>query len=398
MLKLQEVSYGQDEIKEVIDSLLSGYITMGKKNKQFEKDWNDWLGSKYSVSCNSGSSANLLMISTLKSPLLNYGINDGDNIIVPAASWSTTYFPIIQNNLKCNLVDIDSETLTIDTSKIEEVINERTKAIFAVHLVGNVCQMDKLKEICKKYNLILLEDCCESHGAEWNGQKVGTFGLASSFSFMFAHHISTSEGGMVSCDEVDFSNVLKIQRAHGWIRDIDLNSYELLESNLIGNDIDRRYLFVDTGYNMRMTELQAAFGIHQVKKLNGFIDIRRNNIKIFSEMIIEKNLEEKIRTMCQYPQTNPSPLATPIICTNKKDKENMVKNLEKANIETRPIASGNITRHPFFDNYKDNFIINDNLENANKIHDYGFWIGNNQSICADDYVQVIDIIEKSFKV
>jgi CDP-6-deoxy-D-xylo-4-hexulose-3-dehydrase len=397
MLKLQEVSYGNEEIKEVIDSLLTGYITMGKKNELFENNWNKWLGTTRSATCNSGSSANLLIISALCSPLLKDHFEKGDNIIVPATAWSTTYFPIIQNGLQCNLVDIDPKTLTIDVDKIEEAINSKTKAIFAVHLVGNVCEMNRLKEICKKHNLILIEDCCESHGAEWNNKKVGSFGLASSFSFMFAHHCTTGEGGVVSCNDTSLDNIIRIKRAHGWIRDVKDENYKKAVKKSVDNEIDDRYLFVDTGYNVRMNELQASFGIHQLNKLDNFIKIRRSNFNSFKQLIKDKRLQNEIQTMESYPESNPSPLAIPIICNSLRDKQRVVKDLEKHGVETRPIASGNIVRHPFFWNYGDNFIINDDLEGANLVHRQGFWIGNNQSITADQYVSVMNIIDYSLR-
>jgi dTDP-4-amino-4,6-dideoxygalactose transaminase len=208
MLKLQEPSFGKEEILEVLDSFLSGNISMGEKNKKFEEKWVEWLGSKYTSSCNSGSSANLLIFSALKSHLFNHRLKDGDEVIVSPVSWSTSYFPIIQSNLKCNLVDVDLNTFNIDVDKIEENINEKTKVIMIVHLVGSPCNMDKILELCNKYNLILIEDCCESYGALWDEKKIGTFGLASSFSFMFAHHMSCSPDTPIPY--IDGNNSFKI--------------------------------------------------------------------------------------------------------------------------------------------------------------------------------------------
>jgi len=389
MIRLQAPSYDKDEILEVMESLLSTYVSMGKKNILFEEKWNTWLGSVESSTCNSGSSANLLIFSVLKSPLSKYDLRDGDEVIVPAIGWSTTYAPIIQNNLKCRIVDVKKDTLTIDENLIEKTITSKTKAIMCVHLLGNPCNMDKILNICKQYNLILIEDCCESHGATYNGKKVGTFGLASSFSFMFAHHISTAEGGMVSTNDLEFNDSVRIIRAHGWLRDIKDKKYkEKIESQ--NQNVNKDYLFVDLGYNLRMNDLGASFGIHQVDKLDNFISIRRNNHFNFIKEIKEAFLDDIITTISDSHNSKISPLALPIICKSKKIKQKILENFD-GKVEYRGIASGNIIRQPFIKHYKNSFIY-DECPNADYINDNGFWIGNHQAITENDYFNVCKLI------
>jgi len=395
MLKLQTPSFGKEEILEVMDSLLSGYITMGEKVKKFEEKWREKSGTFHAVSCNSGSSANLLIISALKSPLMNLDWKDGDEIIVPAVAWSTTYFPIIQNNLVCRVVDSDVTTLNIDVDKIEAAINKKTKAIMIVHIAGSPCNMDKVVKLCNRYELFLIEDCCESNSAKWGEKKVGTFGGASSFSFMFSHHITTAgEGGMACTNNPQLNNVIKIQRAHGWIRDLDPLTRDYYKKQ--NPNINSDFLFVDTGYNVRMTDLQASFGLHQLNKLDNFVHHRRVAHKYLCNLILENNLDQYVDILKDRNKAYLSPFAFPMIARTIDIKNRLLEGF-KTKVETRSIAAGNVMRQPFILNYKNFFKTNDPLIGANKITDNGFWIGNHQNITPKDYEKVIDIMKKVLK-
>jgi CDP-6-deoxy-D-xylo-4-hexulose-3-dehydrase len=333
------------------------------------------------------------MISALKSHL--YGkLEDGDEIIVPAVSWSTTYAPIVQNNLVCKVVDVNLSSLSINTEKIEEAITPKTKAIFCVHLAGMPCNMTEMVRISEKHNLILLEDCCESHGATWCGQKVGTFGLASSFSFMFAHHISTAEGGMVSTSDPRLNDVVRIIRAHGWLRDVIDNDYkEALQKE--SPHINKDYLFVDFGYNLRMTDLGASFGIHQMDRLDAFIERRRANHYYFCRRIIVEGLDKYIQIILEQENQKVSPLSFPIIANTVEIKDKILAVFE-GKVEYRGIAGGNITMQPLMDHYREGFVYDD-LPNADLICNNGFWIGNNQSASSEDYEKIIVMLKQSLE-
>lgn len=391
-MKLQFPSYGQDEIDEVNKCLDSTFITMGERNKLFERLWNEWLGSQYSSSCNSGSSANLLIFSSLMSKLFYNHLNVGDNVIVPSTSWSTTYFPIIQAGLNCNVVDIDLNTLNIDIDKIEDSITPETKAICCVHLVGNPCNMDKIQELCKKHNLILIEDNCEGVGAKWGDKKTGTFGLASSTSFMFAHHLATSEGGMISSSDSMFDDIVRIKRAHGWLRDI--KNKDLIEQYKKENpEIDSMFLFVDDGYNFRMCDILASFGIHQIKKIDTFVQIRRRNHFYMLNRLREEKLSDYFYLVYEDKPAKLSPFSFTFVCKEPNMRERILKAFTANGIEHRGIAGGNITKQPFIKHYSDKFIVKNECKNSEYVKNNGFWVGNNQHLTEIDYEKVIKIIK-----
>ena len=257
--------YSWQEVCEALDSMLSMQTTMGKKVKKFEESFAKYIGSKYAIMVNSGSSANLLALSVLSNPSFGSGIiKKGDEIITPATTWVTTVYPIVSIGAKPVFVDIEMGTYNIDTQKIEKAITKKTKAIMLVHLLGYPCNMTQIKNIAKKHNLLLIEDTCESHGAEFNGKKVGSFGDLSTFSFFASHHITTMEGGMLVTNNPKIYELGKSIRTFGWTR--DLKNKKTLEKKY--SNIDTRYLFLNMGFNMRPTEIQGAFGIHQIKKLD----------------------------------------------------------------------------------------------------------------------------------
>jgi CDP-6-deoxy-D-xylo-4-hexulose-3-dehydrase len=228
---------------------------------------------------NSGSSANLLAASILSNARFPRRLAPGDEVIVPAVAWSTTYFPLAHVGAVPVLVDVNLETFTIDPGAAEAAVTARTRALLPVHLLGNPCDMERLLHLAQRRDLFLIEDACEAHGAQFNGRMVGSFGNIGTFSFYFSHHISTIEGGMLVTSDDRVADLARVLRAHGWQRDMKT---KVPVSDSI---LDPRYLFVNLGYNLRPTELQGAFGVHQVGKLEGFIRTRRENAEYWNSSL-----------------------------------------------------------------------------------------------------------------
>ena len=241
--------------------MLSTRLTFGPKTKKFEAAFSKIVKSRYSMYVNSGSSANLLAFSVLTNPYFKR-LKPGDEVIVPALSWSTSVWPIIQCNLKPVFVDINKETMNIDVSKIEKAITKRTKCILTIHTYGNAAEIDKLLKLKKKYGLFLIEDTCESLGTKFKGKYCGTFGDIGTYSFYFSHHLTTVEGGMMVTKNKEISNIAKMLRAHGWIRDLENKEKKVRKKY---SKIDKKFLFTNIGYNIRGSEIGAAIGLIQLK-------------------------------------------------------------------------------------------------------------------------------------
>ncbi len=275
-IPLQIPSYGSEEVIEALESLLTTWVTMGKKVQMFEDEFAKYLGAEHAVMVHSGSSANLLALSILSNDALCKRIVQGDEIITPATTWTTTINPIADIGALPVIVDVDLDTFNINTDAIRSAITEKTKAIMPVHLLGNPSNIEEIMEIAQEKDIFVIEDTCESHGAELNGKKVGTFGDIGTFSFYFSHHITTIEGGMVVTNNEDYFELAKSLRVFGWAR--NLKNYE--EHTRKHPNIDKRFLFVNRGFNFRPTEIQGAFGIHQIKKLDKFIENKTRKCKI----------------------------------------------------------------------------------------------------------------------
>ena len=334
--------FGSDEVIESVESLISTWVTMGKKVKTFESQFKDYVGQKDALMVNSGSSANLLALSALSSPNFDNRIKQGDEVVCPAVTWSTSVYPILNVGAKPVLVDVDLDTLNVSPETIENAITPRTKAIMAVHLMGNPCQTDKIKQIADKREINLIEDCCEAHGAKIGNKSVGSFGICSTFSFFLSHHITTIEGGMVLTNNDTVFDIATAQRAHGWIR-------EMRNADKIAKefpDVDKRFLFYETGFNLRPTEIQGAFGIHQMKKLDGFVKIRRNIAKEWNESLNE--FKDYLILPEERDGTTHSYFAYPITIKENApfSRKEITEFLESKLIETRPIAGGNLTEQP----------------------------------------------------
>ena len=377
--------YGSKEVIESLESLLSMKTTAGTKVRKFEKKFSNYIGGKYGIMVNSGSSANLLALSILSNPLLKNRIKPGDEIITPAVTWATTVYPICNINAIPRIVDVNLCDYTIDPDSIEKAINKKTKAIMIVHLLGNPCNMKAIVKIAKKHKLWLIEDACEAHGAKFSGKHVGTFGDLATFSFFASHHITTMEGGMITTNNKMLNEIGKSMRTFGWSR--DLSSKKQLEKKY--PNIDSRFLFVNTGFNFRPTELQGAFGIHQIGKLEKLVKLRITNaeywnkkLKIFSNLLLTKKDVGRRKSYLFYPIT---------VKKNKFfKKKDLVNELEKHGIETRSVMAGNITKQPVAKILK--LKKSGDLKNSDYIHENSFVIGNHHGIGEKQRKFVTDII------
>jgi len=390
-IPLMVPTYGWEEVNEAIESLLSTWVTMGKKVSEFERLFSEYIGVRHGLMVNSGSSANLVALSVLTNPLLKNPIKPSEEIIVPACTWSTSIYPILNVNAMPVLVDVDLGTYNIKIEEIEKAITDKTRAIMPVHLLGNPCDMKRIMEIADEHDLYVIEDACESHGAEVNNKKVGSFGDMSTFSFFFSHHISTIEGGMVLSNNEEMIETAKPIRAHGWIREMKYK--EKIAQNF--PNIDSRFLFYNTGFNLRPTDIQGAFGIHQIKKLDKYIELRRKNLLYWNN---------ELEKYCEYfilhetlPGAKNSSFSYPI--TLKEDtpftKQELTSFLESKKIETRPIAAGNIASQPAMKHFPYKQI--GNLKNSTTILERGFFIGNHHKIGSDEREYVVECIEEFMK-
>ena len=364
---LASSTWNEEEILAIQDVIQSGKYSMGENVAQFEREFAEYIGSKFAVMVNSGSSANLALLSACRFAN-NQKLQPGDEIIVPAVSWSTTYYPVSQIGCVLKFVDIDIDTLNIDISKIEEAITPKTKAILVVNLLGNPANWDSLKAIAELYNLILLEDNCESLGAEFGGKKAGTFGLGGTFSTFFSHHISTMEGGLIATDDLEFYQTMKSIRAHGWTRDLPPENHVF---NKTGDKWDDLFRFVIPGYNLRPLEMEGAIGSCQLKKLPGFIAARRENAVYFKDQIASF---ESFRTQKEIGKSSWFGFSIILEGRMQGKRKQLVAELEKAGIESRPIVTGNFTRNPVIKHLEHASI--PELPGANLIHDHGLFVGN----------------------
>lgn len=363
---LSVVSYDVEEILSALDSLCSFRTTMSEKTTKFEMEFSKYLGCKESVMVNSGSSADLLMAFALVNPEAGL-LKPGDEILVPSLTWPTQIWSAMMAGLKIKFVDTDPATLNLSLDDLKSKITPQTKALFLVHIMGNPCDMDMILDLCKEHRLLLIEDCCESLGSKFDGRLVGTFGLASSFSFFFSHHITTMEGGMISCENEQLSDMFRLLRAHGWAR--NLKYLKVKEQN----GIDPRYMFLNWGFNVRPTELQAGFGLEQIKRLPHFNEHRKKNTARFIKYLDAH--KSFLQIMKVHPKAECSWFALPMMlapdCPFKK--EDLLSHLEREGVETRPIVAGNILRQPACQVFPE--LRYSDLPGTNLVHDQGFYVG-----------------------
>lgn len=360
-------TWGREEFDAIQKVIASNRLTIGPHVAAFEEAFAAYHGRKYAVMVNSGSSANLVSVAALfykkERPLLR-----GDEVIVPAISWATTYHPLQQYGLKLKIVDVDLQTINMDCRQLEAAIGPHTRAIVGVSILGNPAALDVMRRFADERGLYFLEDNCESMDAELAGRKAGTFGHISTFSTFFSHHISTMEGGLVTTDDRELFELVKSMRAHGWIRDLPPDSL-LFEKR--DDDFYEAYRFILPGYNVRPIELSGAIGIEQLKKLPAMTAERRKNWKLFQSLFTGDN-----RFIIQQENGKSSAFSFTIILNPeaKLSRANVMQALKRADIGYRIITGGCITRHDVIKHY--DYACVDDLPNANVAHDHGFFVGN----------------------
>ena len=364
--KLATSTWDELEIKAIHDVIENDKFSMGPKVEAFEKQFAKFFKSKYAVMCSSGSTANLLMVASLffaKKPKLKAG----DEIIVPAVSWSTTYFPLQQYGLKLKFVDIDLESLNYNLVDLESAVTEKTRAIMVVNLLGNSNNFNKINKIIHNKDIVLIEDNCESMGAKFEGKFCGTFGLMGTFSTFFSHHMATMEGGIILTDDEEFYHILLCLRAHGWTRNLPNKNHVVEKSD---NWFEESFRFVLPGYNVRPLEMSGAIGIEQLKKLPLFINQRRKNAELFINLFADDK-----RFLIQKEIGESSWFGFSLIIVDELiNRYEIIDLLTKNNIDTRPIVTGDFTKNEVMRFFK--YEIHKTLENADYLHKNGFFVGN----------------------
>lgn len=381
--KLASSTWDQKELDAIQSVINKDMYTMGSSVKKFENNFSTFLNTKYSVMVSSGSAANLLATAALfftKNPKLKRG----DEVIVPAVSWSTTYFPLHQYGLKLKFVDIDLETLNYDLDALESAISSSTKMIMVVNLLGNPNNFDKINKIVEGTDIFFIEDNCESMGASFNGKQAGTFGIMGTFSTFYSHHMATMEGGFITTDDEELYHILLSIRAHGWTRNLP-------KKNKVSNKSDdwftESFRFVLPGYNVRPLEMSGAIGVEQLKKLPSFLKNRRKNAKLFVSLF--KNHSDFI---IQKEISSSSWFGFSLIIkpSSSLKREEVVDRLKKANIECRPIVTGDFTQNEvmkYFD-----YEIHGELKNARYLHENGLFVGNQQVLIYDEIKYLHEVL------
>jgi CDP-6-deoxy-D-xylo-4-hexulose-3-dehydrase len=371
-------NFSEEEIEAATSVMRSGRYTMGEKTRAFETAFADWVGAKHAVMVNSGSSANLLLTEAILRPLHGSPrLKSGDEVLVPALSWPTTVWPLVQLGLVPVFVDIDPITLAIDVEAAKRALSPRVKGMFLIHVLGQAANMKVLTAFCKDHDLVLMEDCCESLGSYHQNVHVGLFGSGGTFSHFFSHHLTTMEGGSIVTNDDQLADDLRGMRAHGWSRDrSDKKHWEEKNPHL-----DPRFLFVQTGYNVRPTDIQAAVGLVQLKRLDGFLDSRRQYASE-AHALTQKHApwirligNEKLAHVSSRKERTHSWMTLPFVLDKKSpvNVEKVKEILESHGVETRPIIAGNLVKHPVMSRITSR--VAGEMTNSNDILDRGFMIG-----------------------
>jgi CDP-6-deoxy-D-xylo-4-hexulose-3-dehydrase len=368
-----------DALQSVITT---GMFTMGPKVFEFEKQFASYLGAKYCVMVNSGSSANLLMVAALyysKNPDL--ALKSGDEVIVPAVSWSTTYYPLHQYGLKIKFVDIDLQTLNYDLDKLEKAVTDNTRLIMAVNLLGNPNDFDRIKTIIAARKITLIEDNCESLGAEFQGKKAGTFGVMGSYSSFFSHHISTMEGGLISTDDDELHHILLSLRAHGWTRNLPKVNHVCSDKS--DDPFKESFRFVLPGYNVRPLEMSGALGIEQVKKLPALIAERRKNAALLQTVMRD---HPKVLIQQEIGASSWFGFSLVIRPGVSLTRDELLIKLNAIGFEVRPIVAGNFAKNEVVKYF--NSEVSGSLTNADHLDANGLFIGNHHYSIEDAMSQL----------
>jgi len=376
-------TWNDKEIQAIQSVIEKDIYSMDSNVTQFEQDFTKFINRKYCVMVSSGSAANLIATAALfytKNPMLERG----DEVIVPAVSWSTTYFPLYQYGLRLKFVDIDLDTLNYDLNALSSAISGQTKMIVVVNLLGNPNDFDAINKLIRDKDIILLEDNCESMGAEYKGKAAGSFGLVSTFSTFYSHHISTMEGGFVTTDNEELYHILLSLREHGWTRRLPKQNHI---SNKGNDDFEESFRFVLPGYNVRPVEMSGAVGIEQLIKMPTFLKQRRDNARVFVELF-----RNHPNFFIQKDVDNSSWFGFSLVIKPQSQiaRKNVINKLRENKIECRPIVAGNFTKHEVIKYF--NFVIHNQLDNADLIHKNGFFVGNHHFDIQDKIEYLYNIL------
>ena len=378
MITLVKDTIDNSDIDRLVDWLKTyPRLTKGKVTLELEKKYSDWIGRKYSIFVNSGSSANLLMLSALQQG--KYLKNN--KIVVPSVAWATDLAPVMQLGLHPILCDSNMRDLSADLTHLEKIFQEESPSVLMfVSVLGLVPDMNRLVELCSKYDVILLEDTCESMGCEYRDKKLGTFGRMSSFSTFFGHHISTIEGGFVSTDDADLYDILVSIRSHGWDRDLSAETQLKLQQDWDVSEFDAMYTFYYEGFNFRSTDLQAYIGLAQIDKLTTWGARREKNLYRYQDLI--QNDYWKPTTDLNDFNSN---FAYPIIHPNR---DNIVEKLQENRVEVRPMICGSMGTQPFYVKKYGELL----LPNVTEIDSYGFYVPNHPQLTEDEINFICKIV------
>lgn len=379
MIPLVRDTIDKEDIDNLIDWLSTyPHLTKGSITPKYEEKWANWLGTKHAVFVNSGSSANLLMLYAL---VATGRLEVGDKVVVPTVSWSTDLAPVVQLGLTPVLCDCNMIDLSIDINHFKEIIEkERPKALMLVSVLGMVPQMNELVDLCNSNGIALLEDACESLGSKFRGKNIGSFGLMSSFSTYFGHHISTIEGGMICTNDTKIYNVLKSLRSHGWDRDLDEDYKNNLRKEHKVSEFESLYKFYHFGFNVRSTDLQAFIGLGQLDKLGLIVSARNYNYLLYSEKIDGVYWKAPSSTSDKYISNFAYPIIHP-----QRDK--IVKELNDEDIAVRPLICGSLEKQPFWKGGEE-----PKLKNGDIVDRYGLYLPNNHQMKPAEILKICDII------
>ena len=366
---LSDNNLSKDDLNAGIKVLKSGKITMGYKTSLFEKIFAKKLKSKYALMVNSGSSANLLSVFASCNPMRKNRFKKGDHAIIQSLCWPTSLWPLVQTGLNIDFVDVDPQTLNVNAEEIIKKVTKKTKVILIINVLGLSPDIKKIRNFCNKKNIILIEDNCEALGAKFDKKYLGTFGDFSTFSFFYSHQITSGEGGMIICKNKKDYEILKSLRSHGWSRDIKIaNKYP---------NLDPRYIFINSGFNLRPTDIQAAIGISQFKKLEKFKKTRvENRNQIIKSLKNDSKWNNQFNFIEVPDKILPSYMVLPIMLNSNygNKKIEFINYIESKGLQTRPIISGNFTKQPSSKLFKLN-LKRKKFPGADKVQKLGFVIG-----------------------
>lgn len=390
---VKNVFFAEKETKKKLCRFIekTDTLSFGKECEKFELRFASWQKRKYAVFFNSGSSANLALLQAL----LNLNIiKKGDSVAFSALTWATNVMPIIELGLKAVPVDVELDTLNVSARTLENVLKKNTiKVFFITHLLGFCGDMEQIRGKCQKEKIIILEDTCEALGTKYRGEKLGNFGLASTFSFFAAHHLSTIEGGAVCADDHKLARMLKIVRAHGWDRNLGEKEQRRIrkEFNVI-DSLYAKYTFYDLGYNLRPTEISGFLGNTQLSHLNTIVKLRENHFKRFARAIYAR---EDLYYPIKYDHIDTvSNFAFPVVCRSKAIRDSLI-NACRNKVEIRPIVGGDMTKQPFFAKYMKQSPAPNST--ASLIHEQGIYFGNNPDLSENDIKTLISIFANEIK-